>query len=53
VFMMELNKFVVVFIEDILIYSKNEKEHVKHLRFAFSVCEITSFMLSSPNVNFG
>jgi hypothetical protein len=32
VFMTELNKFVVVFIDGILIYSKNEKEHAKHLR---------------------
>jgi hypothetical protein len=32
VFMPELDKFVVVFIEDILIYSKNEEEHAKHLR---------------------
>jgi hypothetical protein len=31
VFMPELDKFVVVFIDDILIYSRNEKEHTKHL----------------------
>jgi hypothetical protein len=32
VFMPELNKFVVVFIDDILVYSKSEDEHTKHLQ---------------------
>ena len=32
VFMEYLDKFVVVFIHDIMIYSKNEEEHAEHLR---------------------
>jgi hypothetical protein len=31
VFMPELDKFVVVFIDDILVYSRNEDEHTMHL----------------------
>jgi hypothetical protein len=32
VFMLELDKFVMVFIDDILIYSRSMKEHKEHLR---------------------
>jgi hypothetical protein len=31
VFMEYLDKFIVVFIDDILVYSKNKKEHMEHL----------------------
>jgi hypothetical protein len=36
IFMQELDKFMVVFIDDILIYSENEEEHAEHLRIVLS-----------------
>jgi len=32
VFMLELDKFVMIFIDDILIFSKHEEEYAEHLR---------------------
>ena len=34
IFKKHLNKFVIVFIDDILIYSKTEEEHAEHLRIS-------------------
>jgi hypothetical protein len=36
VFMPELDKFVVMFIDDILVYSENEKDHEEHLRIVLT-----------------
>jgi hypothetical protein len=36
VFMLELDRFVVVFINDILVYSQNEEEHAEHLRIVLT-----------------
>ena len=36
VFMSELNEFVVMFIDDILIHSENEAHHAEHLRVVLS-----------------
>ena len=36
IFMPELDKFIVVFINDILIYSKNKADHAEHLRIVLS-----------------
>jgi hypothetical protein len=35
VFMPELDKSIMVFIDDILIYSKTEEDHADHLRIVF------------------
>jgi hypothetical protein len=32
IFMSELDKFIVVFIDDILVYSKSTEDHEEHLR---------------------
>jgi hypothetical protein len=37
IFMPYLDKFVIVFIDDILIYSKNKEDHANHLRIALQL----------------
>jgi hypothetical protein len=55
VFWEYLNKFVIVFLDDILTYSKSKEEHEHHLRMVAPVlCQIEQVLiLSEPNSLFG
>jgi hypothetical protein len=36
IFHEKLDKFVIIYIDDILVYSKIREEHVEHLEYVFS-----------------
>nr|GFB08808.1 putative reverse transcriptase domain-containing protein [Tanacetum cinerariifolium] len=48
-----LDKFVIVFIDDILIYSKNEKEHEEHLKAILGLLKEEKMYTKFQSVNFG
>jgi hypothetical protein len=53
VFMPELDKFVVVFINDILVYSKSTEDHEEHLRVMLHDCGTISSIQNSAIMNSG
>lgn len=53
VFMEYLDKFVVIFIDHIVIYSKSEREHEEHLRLVLEKLREHDFIQNSANMNFG
>jgi hypothetical protein len=53
IFMAEFDKFIMVFIDDILIYSKNAKSMRDIFALCFSDYEIINSMQNSANVSSG
>ena len=46
-----IDKFVIVYIDDILIYSKTKEEHEKHLKLVLEALRQHNYMLRDRNVN--
>jgi hypothetical protein len=53
VFMPELDKFIMVFIDDILVYLRNEDEHTMHLHIVLQCLQGHRLYAKLSNVNFG
>lgn len=53
VFQPYLDQFVVIFINDILIYFCTPQDNEDHLRLYFPFCGRRSFLQNSVSVNFG
>ena len=53
VFQNYLDSFVIVFIDDILVYSKNEGDHMNHLRLVLQVLKEHQLFSNIANVSFG
>ena len=48
-----LRKMVLVFYDDILIYSKNKKEHKEHIRLAFTILREHQLFVTKSKCEFG
>nr|GEY71068.1 putative reverse transcriptase domain-containing protein [Tanacetum cinerariifolium] len=48
-----IDNFVIVFIVDILIYSKSKEEHEAHMKLILKLLEKEKLFRNSRNVNFG
>ena len=47
IFRLYLNKFVIVYLDNILIFSKNEEKHVEHIRLVMKILRTNDFYVKS------
>ena len=52
VFKPYLDMLIIIFIDDILIYSRNKEDHASHIRIVLHTLKIRSYMLNALNVSF-
>ena len=51
IFREQLGKFVVIFLDDILVYSCTLEEHAKHVHLFYKHCATNNFTQRSQNVS--
>ena len=49
----EVGNFIVIYLDDITVYSKTEEEHLKHLKKVFEKCRRFGLSLNPKNTIFG
>lgn len=52
-FSKEIGHFIFIYLDDIIVYSKTDEEHLKHLRRVFEKCRIFSLSLNPKKTVFG
>jgi hypothetical protein len=52
-FVDELSRFIVIYLDDVTVYSKSDEEHLKHLRRVFEKCRQFGISLNPKKTLFG
>jgi hypothetical protein len=52
-FVDELGRFIVIYLDDVTVYSKSDEEHLQHLRRVFEKCRKFGISLNPKKILFG